>query len=225
MILLQTSCCLEGVPAPGFVQGTRPLPPPARKAGERCQLLPPWLTPALLRTAPFQPALVFVGLSHETCSSIKCQKTILFQNWLNSLPFKHVKLAHHGDLKMPKPAKGKEEVKKSSLCLSALNRQSCSQRHMDSNPSTEPQFGALGSRAWVREGGKAALSLLGRSPDFACKSWHGSLCNRQQNSLDGSQEEALRSFVSSPAILGAQELCSMPQMCSAGCWVSPLSLK
>lgn len=87
-------------------QGTWLLPSSARRAQECCQGLHPWLIPALLHTAAFQPALVFMGLSHETCSSIKCQKTIIFfLNWLNSLPFKHIKLAHHGDLKMPKPAK------------------------------------------------------------------------------------------------------------------------
>lgn len=62
--------------------------PSAREVRERCQLLLPWPTLPLLRAAPFQPALVFMGLSHETCSSVKCQKTILLKNWLNSSPFK-----------------------------------------------------------------------------------------------------------------------------------------
>lgn len=116
-------------------QGTRPLRSSAWKARQCCQLL-------LSCAAPFWPALVFVGLSHETCSSIKRQKTIIFKNWLNSLPFKRVKLPCRGDQKMLRPAKGKEEGKKSSLCLSA--RSSVWTRSPQANLSAGPRAAVLG---------------------------------------------------------------------------------
>ena len=99
----------------------------------------------------------------------------------------------HGDLKMPRPAKGKEEGKKSSLCLSALNHQSCSQQRVDLNPSAEPPFRALGSRAWARERGRqpcpswatartlpanrdTAASATGSSKPASSKRKHSGVC-------------------------------------------------
>lgn len=68
-------------------QGTRPVIICLASTGALPTLLSRLLTFALLCTPAFQPALVFTGLSCWTCSSIKCEKTNPFKNWLHSFPF------------------------------------------------------------------------------------------------------------------------------------------
>lgn len=188
-VLLSLALCRLSLPpadacgcrCPHGRAGNSPLRSSAWKARQCCQLLPSC-------AVPFWPALVFMGLSHETCSSIKGQKTIIFKNWLNSLPFKCVKLPCCGDQKMLRPAKGKEE-KSSSLCLSARS----------SVWIHSPQCGAPGSSAGAR---KAALILLGRSLDFAnCDTAASATAAKQ---LGWFQRESAWKFVSSPGHLGGR---------------------